>query len=122
MGKLLSVVLLLGAAVTSAQSVQPTNGTLPAPRDNIQEQLRLASSHNYKGQAFNIAPLTDRAGAGGTAVDLSVRYHSDSLPQLILASRSITDQSYTDMEHYRHPRGHRSVEFEQRFEDRDRIH
>jgi hypothetical protein len=99
MGKLLSVVLLLGAAVTSAQSVQPTNGTLPAPRDNIQEQLRLAGPHNSTGQAFNIAPLTGQAGAGGTAVDLSVRDYSDSPAHLILASRSITDQGYTDMEH-----------------------
>ncbi len=74
-GKLLSVALLLGAAVTSAQFVQPTNGTLPAPLE-----LRLAGPYGPIGQAFNIAPLTPEAGIGQNAIGLSVRIFSDSPP------------------------------------------
>ncbi|KAF8864310.1 hypothetical protein BDZ45DRAFT_34253 [Acephala macrosclerotiorum] len=72
MASFLSIVLLVGSGMlASAQSVQPSNATLPTSMSGSETVLSLTGGPVFAGQqTYNIAPLTEQVGRGqtGTAV------------------------------------------------------
>lgn len=56
--------------LASAQSVQPSNATLPTSMSGSETVLSLTGGPIFAGQTYNIAPLTESVGRGqsGTAV------------------------------------------------------
>ncbi|KAG4444298.1 hypothetical protein IFR05_000273 [Cadophora sp. M221] len=69
MAALLSLSLLTGSGMlASAQSVQPSNDTLPASESNAVTSLRLTGGPVFDTRTYNIAPLTEQMGKGQNQV------------------------------------------------------
>lgn len=71
MATFLSVVLLTGSGMLAvAQSVQPSNGSLPFPE---RTSLKIAGGPLFDSKSFTIAPLTAENGGGAGPVAVAVR-------------------------------------------------
>ncbi|KAH7370595.1 hypothetical protein BKA65DRAFT_20816 [Rhexocercosporidium sp. MPI-PUGE-AT-0058] len=69
MAALLSLSLLTGSGMlASAQSVQPTNDTLPSSETNAVTSLRLTGGPVFDTRTYKIAPLTEEMGKGQNQV------------------------------------------------------
>ena len=71
---LLSLSLLTGPGMlASAQSVQPSNDTLPTSESKSGTSLRLTGGPVFDTRTYNIAPLTEEMGKGQNQVRVGVR-------------------------------------------------
>lgn len=68
------VLLILSVIVTSAQSVGPTNDTLPDQETKSAFVLRLSGGALLEEKSYVVVPLTVAAGKGQSAVAISVSY------------------------------------------------
>lgn len=74
MAALLSLSLLAGSGMlASAQSVQPSNDTLPTSESNSMTSLRLTGGPVFDTRTYYIAPLTEEMGKGQNQVRVGVR-------------------------------------------------
>lgn len=74
MATLLSLALLVGSGMlASAQSVQPSNDTLPSSESNSVTSLRLSGGPVFDTRSYTIAPLTVEVGKGQNMVRVGVR-------------------------------------------------
>ncbi|KAN0110317.1 hypothetical protein V8E51_006704 [Hyaloscypha variabilis] len=64
-------IALVGVSLASAQSVSPSNATLPASESGSETVLRLVGGPIFEATNYNIAPLTASAGKGGTATEVA---------------------------------------------------
>jgi len=65
------------AALTGAQSVQPSNATLPVKTTKSETQLTLKGAAFF---SFNLAPLTVKAGLGSSPTGVGVCRYPQSDP------------------------------------------
>jgi hypothetical protein len=59
-------------ALGSAQSVSPSNSTLPDSESNSETQLKTSGGPKDPPAQYNIAPLTEQNGKGQTATGVAV--------------------------------------------------
>ena len=86
-----SLLLILGfAADASAQSVAPTNATIPPPQSGVGLTL-LLSDTRMRQTRFPVIPLTKEAGLNESAVALQVR--DNLLAPLQITRKTSTDQT-----------------------------
>jgi hypothetical protein len=66
----IAVLMLAGAM---AQSVTPSNATLPASQSNAKNIITLSGGMLLEKKAYAIAPLTESVGRGGNPTTAAVR-------------------------------------------------
>ncbi|KAE8449262.1 hypothetical protein EG329_008429 [Mollisiaceae sp. DMI_Dod_QoI] len=86
MASLVSIVLLMGWA--SAQSVQPSNATLPTSESGSETVLSLTGGPIFAGMTYNIAPLTESVGKGQSATSVASIKISGTFKQADYSSTS----------------------------------
>jgi hypothetical protein len=72
MASFFTIALIGISSLASAQSVSPSNATLPASESGSETVLRLVGGPIFSQTNYNIAPLTTPAGKGGTATAVAV--------------------------------------------------
>jgi hypothetical protein len=65
-------IALIAISLASAQSVSPSNATLPASEIGSETVLRLVGGPLFSQANYDIAPLTASAGKGGSPTVVSV--------------------------------------------------
>jgi hypothetical protein len=71
--------------MASAQSVAPSNATLPSGESSAENQVKLTGGGLIDAKIYTIAPLTTAVGEGQSSTAVGVR---PSLHQLALPPRS----------------------------------
>lgn len=67
------ILFLLGSVMmASAQSVAPSNATLPTEESGSETVLSLTGGPIFAGMTYNIAPLTGQVGKGETPTAVAV--------------------------------------------------
>ena len=74
-------IALVGFSLASAQSVSPSNATLPASESASETVLHLVGGPLFSQTNYNIAPLTASAGKGGSPTVVAVsQYKNAGIP------------------------------------------
>ncbi|KAE9372159.1 hypothetical protein N431DRAFT_338950 [Stipitochalara longipes BDJ] len=83
-------IALIGFSLASAQSVSPSNATLPASESGSETVLRLVGGPIFSATNYNIAPLTASAGKGGSPTAVAI------VPQAINLAGMLRPVDYTN--------------------------